>query len=120
MRCRKRGPQSRERKPFCLADPPATLKRMQDRYAWLWDVDMDAAAFEAILSGESGVPPHDRGWALLRLIEYAPYAEIRRLLPLEYFLDQWPVLAPRVRSRTRRQGMEFFYDWHRSQMASHD
>ena len=86
---------------------------MQERVAWLWDVDMDAAAFETLLSGQCKESIRDRHWALLRLIEYAPYSEIRRLLPLDYFLAEWPGLAPRVRSRTRRQGMTFFYEWHR-------
>ena len=92
---------------------------MQDRYPWLWDVDLDSASFDALLAGESGLPPHDRRWALLRLIEYASYAEIRRLLPLRYFLEQWPDLAPRMRSQTRRRGMEFYYQWNRPGATSH-
>ena len=70
---------------------------------------MDSAQFEAILGGAAGSPPHDSRWALLRLIEYAPYADIRRLLPRDRFLKEWPELAPRVRSRARREGMEFLY-----------
>lgn len=92
---------------------------MNDRYAWLWDVDLDSESFDALLAGGPGSPPHDRRWALLRLVEYAPYAEIRRLLPLDFFLEAWPTLAPRVRSRTRRQGMEFYYSWHRREAATH-
>jgi len=92
---------------------------VQERYAWLWDVDLDAAAFDGILSGRGGVVPHDRGWALLRLIEYAPYAEIRRLLPREYFLLAWPTLAGRVRSRARREGMEFLYQRLRRPVPTH-
>ena len=92
---------------------------MQERYAWLWDVDLDAAAFDGILSGRGGVAPHDCGWALLRLIEYAPYAEIRRLLPREYFLLAWPTLAGRVRSRARREGMEFLYQRLRRPVPTH-
>ncbi len=89
------------------ADSPATLNGMLDRYPWLWGVDLDSASFEALLAWTSGSLPHDRRWALLRLIEYAPYSEIRRLLPLGYFLEAWPALAPRMRSRTRHQGMDF-------------
>lgn len=86
---------------------------MEERYAWLWDVDLIPSEFDAILAGRAGVDPEDRRWALLRLLEYAPYRELRRLIPLEYFLVEWPNLAPSVRSRTRRQGMEFFYHWHK-------
>ncbi|MGA2176489.1 MAG: hypothetical protein ABSH38_16045 [Verrucomicrobiota bacterium] len=80
---------------------------------------MDNAAFEGLLRGAASEPPRDFHWALLRLIEYAPYREIRRLLPRERFLAEWPQLAPRVRSRTRREGMEFMHQWFRQHPASH-
>ena len=98
---------------------PVTLTGMTHRCPWLWDVDLDSASFEALLAGGSGSLPHDRRWALLRLVEYAPYAEIRRLLPLDYFLEAWPSLAPRMRSQTRRQGMEFYYEWNQQRADSH-
>jgi hypothetical protein len=84
---------------------------MQDQYPWLWDVALDNQQFEALLSGRVAVPPHDAQWALVRLIEYAPFSEIRRLLPVARFLQEWPRLAPRVRAKTRREGMQFFYEW---------
>ncbi|MBI4663476.1 MAG: hypothetical protein HY735_32140 [Verrucomicrobia bacterium] len=80
---------------------------------------MDNATFEAILGGRVAEPPHDVRWALLRLIEYGPYTDIRRLLPRERFILEWPEVAPRVRSRTRREGMEFLYQWYRRQKAHH-
>ena len=92
---------------------------MKPRFPWLWDTDMDSAAFEAILNGEADEPPHDLRWALLRLIEYAPYSEIRRLLPRDRFLKEWPALAPRVRSRARRDGMEFLHRWLSRTTAHH-
>jgi hypothetical protein len=92
---------------------------MKARFPWLWDTNMDNATFEAILSGQASRPPHDSRWAMLRLIEYAPYPEIRRLLPRERFLRDWPELAPRVRSRARREGMDFLYSWLREKMPSH-
>ena len=78
-----------------------------ERYPWLWDVPMDAAAFRRILSGESAQHGRDWRWALVRLIEYAPYQDICRLLPVERFLAGWPEIAGRIRSETRREGMEF-------------
>ncbi len=87
------------------------VRQMEARFPWLWDAEMDSAEFEAILSGAAGKPPHDSRWALLRLIEYAPYADIRRLLPRDRFLKEWPELAARVRSRARREGMDFVYHW---------
>jgi hypothetical protein len=84
---------------------------MVGRFPWLWDTELDNAEFEAILRGRRTTPVYDFRWALLRLIEYAPYRDIRRLLRREQFLKEWPQLAHRVRSKTRREGMEFFHQW---------
>jgi hypothetical protein len=84
---------------------------VNDHYAWLWDTDMDNSVFDGILDGREAKPPRDFRWALLRLIEYAPYRDIRRLLPRARFLREWPQLAPLVRSRTRREGMDFLHEW---------
>lgn len=80
---------------------------------------MDNATFESILRNQGAPSGRDRGWAIVRLIEYAPYTEIQRLLPREVFLREWPALARRIRSRTRREGMEFFYQWLRDKTARH-
>ncbi len=80
---------------------------------------MDNAEFEAILRGAVAPAPHDSRWALLRLIEYAPYAYIRRLLPRDRFLNEWPQLVSRVRSRARREGMDFLYHWFKQTSAGH-
>jgi len=90
---------------------------MESRYPWLWDTEMDNATFESILRGQESRPPHNNRWAMVRLVEYAPWAEIRRLLPRDSFLREWPTLAPHVRSRTRREGMNFFHEWLRSKSA---
>jgi hypothetical protein len=79
-------------------------------YAWLWDVDLSNEDFDRSLAGE-GRSGFDRNWAMIRLIEYAPFSEIRRLLPRDPFIEAWPRLAPAIRSSARRQGMEFFRDW---------
>jgi hypothetical protein len=92
---------------------------MEARFPWLWDSEMDSAEFEAVLRGARGQPPQDSRWALLRLIEYAPYAEIQRLLPRERFLQEWPALATKIRSRTRREGMDFLYQWLQQDSTSH-
>jgi len=89
------------------------------RYPWLWDVDLDNAAFEAVLRAEAMVSGLDADWAMLRLIEYAPYHEIRRLLPLDAFLRRWADIMPRVRSTSRREGMDYFAAWIRRKGAAH-
>ena len=92
---------------------------MNERYPWLWDVELDNETFEGILRGDHSPPPYDANWALVRLIEYAPYEQIRRLLPREAFLDRRPKLAQRVRSRSRREGMDYFYQHLREKTPCH-
>ncbi len=89
------------------------------RYAWLWDSVIDNQTFEAVLRGEKSIPPHDERWAMLRLIEYAPFSEIKRLLPVQRFLELWPEIGPHVRSRTRREGMDFYCHWLREKQGAH-
>lgn len=90
----------------------------ETRYPWLWDVDLDNAAFERLLHGGTAEAGLSADWAILRLIEHAPYHEIRRLLPLDEFLRRWPALLPRVRSVSRREGMVFFASWVRREGLS--
>ena len=91
---------------------------MQARYPWLWDTDLDNEGFDALLSGRQGADGRDERWAMVRLIEYAPFNEIKRLLPREAFLKRWDELSPRVRSETRRKGMSFFQQWLREHPPS--
>ena len=84
---------------------------VQGRYFWLWDSDMDNAAFEAVLRGEAAQAPHDQCWAIARLLEYAACSEIRRLLPHEGGQRRWPELWPRLRSKAHRERMAFVCRW---------
>jgi hypothetical protein len=95
------------------------MNTLTERYPWLWDVDMDNATFEAILRGQTSVSGLGTDWAMLRLIEYAPYREIKRLLPLAAFLIRWPALKSRVRALSRRDGMDFWADWARREGEAH-
>lgn len=97
----------------------ATVPSMQRRYAWLWDREMDADDFDAILSGRRPSSLSQRQWALIRLLEFAPYAEIRRLLPRDFFVAQWETLRSRMRSSSRREGMAFLYDRYRQAIPTH-
>ena len=91
---------------------------MQPRYSWLWDTDLDNEAFDALLRGQRTDSAHDDLWAMIRLIEYAPFNDLKRLLPREKFLQRWPEIAPRVRSEMRRRGMDFFHQWLREHQTA--
>ncbi len=87
-----------------------------EQYSWLWDVDMDAARFQRTLAGLEQHKDFDQPWALIRLIDYAPYHDILRLLPRRDFVRLWPQIEGRIRSATRREGMAFV----REQLLRHE
>jgi len=47
----------------------------------------------------------------VRLLEYAPYREIVRLLGFRALVEEWPVWRPFVRSQSRRRGVDFLVQW---------
>jgi hypothetical protein len=86
-------------------------RRAIARTSYVWDYDLDAEDFEALLAGRKTVGRLDRNWAAVRLLEYAPYPEIRRLLSLRDLVAGWPTWRGRIRSETRRRGLDFLVDW---------
>ena len=95
--------------PVLVCRCESSVTMIAEKYSWLWDVDMDAARFQRTLSGEEQGPFFDQPWALIRLIEYAPYADILRLLPRQAFLKLWPQIEERIRSTMRREGMAYVH-----------
>lgn len=109
------------------------------RYPWLWDTEDDNDRFETVLSSAGvslmplhcreasledydsasevkqslqkmgGIPLADTRRAMARLIDYAPESEIDRLLPLQRFVELWPEISGRIRSKTRKEKMDAFY-----------
>lgn len=77
----------------------------------MWDYDLDEAAFRRLLSGEITLGRLDRAWAAVRLLEYAPYREIVRLLGFRELVKGWPEWRARVRSEGRRRGLDFLVAW---------
>lgn len=81
------------------------------RIPYVWDYDIDEAQFRALLAGELRVGRLDQHWAAVRLLEYAPYREIVRLLGFRRLVAGWPSWRHRVRSPGRRRGLDFLVDW---------
>ena len=81
------------------------------RLPYVWDYDLDEAEFRRILAGEVAHGRLDRTWAAVRLIEYAPYREIVRLLGFRELIKGWPEWRARVRSDGRRRGLDFLVEW---------
>ncbi len=84
---------------------------MTARPAWLWDYDLDEAAFRALLAGERTIGSLDRTWAAVRLLEYAPWPQIVQFLGYRALIEGWPGWRARIRSASRRRGLDFVAEW---------
>ncbi len=65
----------------------------------------------ALIAGELTLGRLDQTWAAVRLLEYAPYDEIRRLIGFSLLVKKWPDWRAHVRSRQRRDALDFLVDW---------
>lgn len=84
---------------------------MNERLSYVWDYDIDAGTFGDILNGKQVMGRLDQDWAARRLIEYAPYAEIVRLIGFRRLVQNWPRWRARIRSKSRRRGLDFLVSW---------
>lgn len=84
---------------------------MTDVTTYLWDYNIDEAQFRAILNGELVLGRLDSDWAAVRLLDYASYAEIVQLLGFRRIVEGWPRWRSRVRSESRRRGLDFLVSW---------
>lgn len=82
-----------------------------DRLPWVWDYDVSATDFQALVDGRRTIGSLDRTWAVVRLLEYAPWPEIVRILGYRALLAGWPEWRNRVRSESRRRGLDFLAVW---------
>ncbi|MCA9982245.1 MAG: hypothetical protein KDD89_15480 [Anaerolineales bacterium] len=78
---------------------------------YVWDYDIDEATFDAILAGEIQVGRLDRDWAAVRLLEYAPYADIVHRLGYGGIVAGWPRWREKARAENRRRGLDFLVSW---------
>jgi hypothetical protein len=81
------------------------------RLPYVWDYDIDEDRFRALLEGRETIGRLDRDWAAARLLDHATWREIRRLLSLGDLVRGWPAWRARVRSESRRRGLDFLVEW---------
>ena len=84
---------------------------LEKRLPYVWDYDIDAVQFRELLSGQTKIGRLDRDWAARRLLEYAPYAEIVKLLGFRRLVAGWPHWRNSIRSVSRKRGMDFLVEW---------
>ncbi len=78
---------------------------------YVWDYDIDEATFLALLRGERTLGRLNRDWAAVRLLEYAPYRDIVRYLGFAALVRDWPRWRRRIRSESRRRGLDFLVEY---------
>ncbi len=84
---------------------------MRKRLPFIWDYDIDEEQFLSMLAGNLTLGRLDRDWAAVRLIEYAQYSEIVSFLGFKGLIEGWPLWRQRVRSQSRRRGIDFLAVW---------
>lgn len=85
---------------------------MSDRQLpYVWDYDIDESQFREILAGQLSIGRLDRDWAAIRLLEYAPYPDIVRLMGFRALIQGWPDWRPHIRSQSRKRGFDFLVEW---------
>lgn len=78
---------------------------------YVWDYDIDEQTFYDILNNKKRVGRLGREWAVLRLLEYAPYEEIIHLIGFPALVEGWPCWREKVRANNRRRGFDFLVSW---------
>lgn len=81
------------------------------RLPYVWDYDLDPSEFRAILEGRLTKGRLDQDWAACRLLEYAPYEDIIRLLGYKKLVENWSRWRRRIRSKSRVRGFDFLVKW---------
>ena len=82
-----------------------------NRPPYVWDYDLSEAQFQDILAGRLTLGRLNRDWAARRLLDYAPYEEIIRLIGFKQLVENWQRWRPGVRSKSRVRGFDFLVDW---------
>ncbi|MBE7536204.1 MAG: hypothetical protein HS124_10800 [Anaerolineales bacterium] len=78
---------------------------------YLWDYDLDAAQFHEILNGRLVKGRLNQDWATRRVLEYASYDEIIRLIRYKRLVENWSRWRGKIRSRSRVRGFDFLVKW---------
>jgi hypothetical protein len=84
---------------------------MKKRSAYVWDYDISEEDFQSMVAGDLTIGRLGQDWAVIRLLEYAAYSEIIRLLGYRRLVEGWPRWRESVRSDSRVRGFDFLINW---------
>ncbi|MEZ4710860.1 MAG: hypothetical protein R3A44_26920 [Caldilineaceae bacterium] len=83
----------------------------QNRARYVWDYDITQEQFDEILAGRIEIGPLDRDWAAVRVIEWAKYEDMIRILGYSALVYNWPRWRRRLRSEEQRRSLDFLVEW---------
>ncbi len=81
------------------------------RIAYLLDYGLDEAQFQMIVRGEQSIGRLNQDWAAARLLEFAPYEDIIRIIGYSALVQNWPRWRAKISSESRRRGLDFLSNW---------
>lgn len=81
------------------------------RAKYVWDYNISQEEFDEILAGRLRRGSLDRDWAAVRVIEWAPYDEMIKLIGFPQLVKQWSRWRPRIRSEQQRRAIDFLVEW---------
>jgi hypothetical protein len=84
---------------------------MEKKLPYVWDYAISEDEFDLLLAGKLSRGRLDRRWARTRLFDYAPYEEIVRRLGYAGIVEAWPESRIKLRSESRRRGIDFLVQW---------
>ena len=87
---------------------------------YIWDYDLDEAAFRSLLDGNIKIGRLDSDWAAERLLEYGSYPDILRFLGFTRLLDGWPRWRNHIRSASRLRSFDFLTLWLKAHSSEWD
>jgi hypothetical protein len=83
----------------------------ENRSPYVWDYDISAANFQAMLAGTLTLGRLGQDWATIRLLEYATYPDIIRLLGYRRLIEGWERWRKHVRGESRKRSFDFLVEW---------
>jgi hypothetical protein len=86
------------------------VRKMSTR-PYVWDYNLDEQAFLDILAGKKKIGRLNRDWAIVRLLEYAPYNEIIQHIGFSDLVQGWPQWREKIRAKNRQRGIDFLVEW---------
>lgn len=83
----------------------------QNGARYVWDYDISQEEFDALLEGTFKKGHLDRDWAAVRVIEWAPYKEMVRILGFPALIANWSRWRTQICSEQQRQSIDFLVEW---------